>query len=121
MSTTTIRIEEDLKARIAAAAERAGKSSHGFILDAIADTVERADLDRVALSDHFVGVMKELRAVVRNEHFAVAMKALQEIIRENLRLVEMKNVRTEVPAKVKNLFVADTPMAWLKMIHRKIQ
>lgn len=46
MSTTTIRIEDDLKARIAAAAERAGKSSHGFILDAIAETVEQAELDQ---------------------------------------------------------------------------
>lgn len=46
MSTTTIRIEDDLKARIAAAAERAGKSAHGFILDAIAQTVEQAELDQ---------------------------------------------------------------------------
>ena len=46
MSTTTIRIEDDLKARIAAAAERAGKSSHGFILDAIAETLEQAELDQ---------------------------------------------------------------------------
>ncbi len=45
MPTTTIRIEDDLKARIAAAAERAGKSAHGFILDAIAQTVEQAELD----------------------------------------------------------------------------
>ena len=45
MSTTTIRIEEDLKARLAAAAERAGKTAHAFILDAIAQTVELAELD----------------------------------------------------------------------------
>ena len=45
MSTTTIRIEDDLKARVAAAAERAGKTSHAFILDAIAQTVEQAELD----------------------------------------------------------------------------
>ncbi len=44
MSTTTIRIDENLKARIAAAAERAGKTSHGFILDAIAKTVEQAEM-----------------------------------------------------------------------------
>ena len=43
MSTTTIRIDDDLKARVAAAAERAGKTSHSFILDAIAQTVERAE------------------------------------------------------------------------------
>ena len=45
MSTTTIRIEDELKARIAAAAERAGKTAHAYILDAIAQTVEQAELD----------------------------------------------------------------------------
>ena len=45
MSTTTIRIEDELKARIAAAAERAGKTSHAYILEAIARTVEQAELD----------------------------------------------------------------------------
>lgn len=45
MSTTTIRIEDDLKARVAAAADRAGKSAHAFILDAIAQTVEQIELD----------------------------------------------------------------------------
>ncbi len=45
MSTTTIRIEEALKARIAAAAERVGKSSHAFILETLSDTVERIELD----------------------------------------------------------------------------
>jgi predicted transcriptional regulator len=45
MTTTTIRIDDDLKARIAAAAERSGKTAHAFILDAIAQTVEQAELD----------------------------------------------------------------------------
>ena len=45
MPTTTIRLEDDLKARIAAAAEHAGKTSHAFILEAIAQTVERVELD----------------------------------------------------------------------------
>jgi predicted transcriptional regulator len=45
MTTTTIRIEDDLKARIAAVAERSGKTTHAFILDAIAQTVEQAELD----------------------------------------------------------------------------
>lgn len=45
MSTTTIRIEDDLKARVAAAAERAGKTAHAFMLDAIAQTVEQVELD----------------------------------------------------------------------------
>ena len=45
MSTTTIRIEDDLKARIAAAAQHAGKTAHAFILDAIFQTVEQVELD----------------------------------------------------------------------------
>ncbi|MCB2022371.1 MAG: ribbon-helix-helix protein, CopG family, partial [Burkholderiaceae bacterium] len=45
MSTTTIRIEDALKERVAAAAERAGKTTHAFILDAIAQTVEQAEAD----------------------------------------------------------------------------
>lgn len=45
MATTTIRIEDELKARIAAAAERAGKTPHAFMLDAIADTVEQDEQD----------------------------------------------------------------------------
>ncbi len=45
MSTTTIRIEDELKARIAAAAQHAGKTAHAFILDAISQTVEQVELD----------------------------------------------------------------------------
>jgi predicted transcriptional regulator len=45
MSTTTIRIEDDLKARITAAAQCAGKTAHAFILEAISQTVEQVELD----------------------------------------------------------------------------
>ncbi len=41
MSTTTIRLPDELKARVAEAAEQAGTTSHNFILEAIA---EKADL-----------------------------------------------------------------------------
>ena len=44
-TTTTIRIDDDLKARIAVAAQHAGKTAHGFILDAISQTVEQMELD----------------------------------------------------------------------------
>ena len=43
MPTTTIRIPEDLKARVAVAAERAGTTAHGFILEAIAEKAEQAE------------------------------------------------------------------------------
>lgn len=44
MSTTTIRMPEDLKARVAEAAKRSGTTSHGFILEAIAEKAEQMDL-----------------------------------------------------------------------------
>ena len=40
MPTTTILLPEELKARIAGAAERAGKTTHSLILEAIAEKVE---------------------------------------------------------------------------------
>jgi predicted transcriptional regulator len=45
MPTTTIRIEDDLKQRIACAAQLCGKTAHAFILDAIAQTVEQVEVD----------------------------------------------------------------------------
>lgn len=43
MSTTTIRLPDELKVRIAAAAKRAGTTPHNFILQAIADKAEAAE------------------------------------------------------------------------------
>lgn len=52
MSTTTIRLPDDLKVRVAEAAKRAGTTAHGFILEAIAEKTaqeeRRADFDTVA-------------------------------------------------------------------------
>ena len=52
MPTTTIRLSDELKARVAAAAERAGTSPHSFILEAIAEKAEqderRRDFEEVA-------------------------------------------------------------------------
>jgi predicted transcriptional regulator len=44
MPTTTIRLPEDLKARVAAAAKRSGTTTHSFILEAIAEKTQQADL-----------------------------------------------------------------------------
>lgn len=43
MSTTTIRLTDELKARVARAAAQAGTTAHGFILEAIADKAELAE------------------------------------------------------------------------------
>ena len=40
MPTTTIRLSEELKGRICRAAERVGKSTHAFILEAVAGRVD---------------------------------------------------------------------------------
>ena len=52
MSTTTIRLPQDLKARVAAAAKRAGTTAHSFILEAIAEKTDeeerRSDFHDVA-------------------------------------------------------------------------
>jgi predicted transcriptional regulator len=50
MSTTTVRLPDDLKKRLADVAERAGMTSHALILKAISDRVE-ADEARNRLFD----------------------------------------------------------------------
>ncbi|MCR4302741.1 MAG: ribbon-helix-helix protein, CopG family [Gallionella sp.] len=66
MSTTTIRLPEDLKARVAAAAKRAGTSTHGFILEAIAEKAKqaelRADFDAVAES-RYAGIVSSGKTI----------------------------------------------------------
>ena len=45
MTTTTIRIDDDLKERVVVAAERAGMTTHAFIVESIARTVAHAEED----------------------------------------------------------------------------
>lgn len=45
MSTTTIRLDDELKARVVEAAGRQGLTPHAFILEAIARTVGQAEED----------------------------------------------------------------------------
>jgi predicted transcriptional regulator len=45
VSTTAIRIDDELKAKVAAAAEREGKTPHAFIVEAIARQVQQAEMD----------------------------------------------------------------------------
>ena len=70
MSTTTIRQPEELEARIAAAAKRAGTTAHGFILEAIAEKAEleerRTDFNRVA-EERFARVVATGKTIPWNE------------------------------------------------------
>lgn len=43
MPTTTIRLSEELKNRVAQAAERAGTTAHAFMLAAIAEKIEEEE------------------------------------------------------------------------------
>ncbi|MDX9839053.1 MAG: ribbon-helix-helix protein, CopG family [Azoarcus sp.] len=43
-ATTTIRLPDDLKARVASAAKRRGGTAHNLILEAIAEKVEQEEL-----------------------------------------------------------------------------
>ena len=70
MPTTTIRLPKDLKARVAAAAKRAGTTSHSFILEAIAEKAEqeerRADFNRVA-EERYARVVASGKTIPWNE------------------------------------------------------
>lgn len=70
MTTTTIRMPDDLKARVAAAAKRSGITPHGFMLDAIAEKAEqaelRADFDAVA-EDRYARIVDSGKTVSWNE------------------------------------------------------
>ncbi len=70
MSTTTIRLPEDLKARIAAAAKRAGTTSHSFILEAIAEKADqeerRADFNEVA-EQRYARIVESGKTIPWNE------------------------------------------------------
>lgn len=66
MSTTTIRIDEELKSRVAVAAQRVGKTSHAFIVDAIARTVEQVEQDEAferAADDRWASLLANGKSV----------------------------------------------------------
>jgi predicted transcriptional regulator len=60
MTTTTIRLPDELKARVAEAARRAGTTAHAFILEAIAEKTAqqelRADFDALA-EERYSGIV----------------------------------------------------------------
>lgn len=66
MSTTTLRMPDELRQRVAAAAKRAGTTPHAFILDEIADKAEQqerhAEFDAVA-EQRFAGIVAAGKAI----------------------------------------------------------
>ena len=66
MSTTTIRLPLDLRERVAAAAERAGTSSHNYILEAIAQRAKLDDARRdfeVTAEERFAGIVESGKSI----------------------------------------------------------
>lgn len=70
MSTTTIRMTDELKKRVTRAAKRAGTTPHAFILDAIAEHTDaqeqRADFETVAEA-RFAGIASTGKTIAWHE------------------------------------------------------
>lgn len=66
MPTTTIRLPEELKARVAKAAKSAGTTAHGFILEAIAEKAgqeeRRSEFDAIA-EERYAGIVATGKAI----------------------------------------------------------
>ena len=76
MSTTTIRIPDELKSRLAKLAEHEGLSTHGLILDAIAEKADALERQQSFLED----------ARQRHEHFLATGEGIPwEEMRDYLR------------------------------------
>ena len=86
MSTTTIRLSEELKVRVAVAAERAGTTTHNFILQAIA---EKTAMEEESAAFHSV-------ADQRYEAFLATGKAVPW---SDMRDYLMRRVDGEKPKK----------------------
>lgn len=70
MSTTTIRLPQDLKERVARAAERAGTTAHSFILEAIAEKAEQEERRgefRDTAERRYAGIVASGKTVPWNE------------------------------------------------------
>jgi len=70
MSTTTIRLPDELKDRLSRVAKRSGSTSHALIIDAIAERVEaeerRNELHEVA-EKRFVEIVKSGKTIPWDE------------------------------------------------------
>ena len=73
MTTTTIRLSDELRIRIATAAKRAGTTSHSFILEAIADKAEREEL-----RDDFLATAEARYAAIVESGKTISWKAMQQ-------------------------------------------
>lgn len=79
MSTTTIRLSEELKIRVAQAAERAGTTSHSFILQAIAEKTEMDELNarfHADADERYANIVATGRSIPWNDMKAYVAKRI---------------------------------------------
>lgn len=79
MPTTTIRLPEDLKARVAAAARRSGTTAHAFIIEAIVEKTEQGDLRA-----HFDAVAEDRYAQIVASGKTVSWEQMRGYLQDRL-------------------------------------
>lgn len=90
-STTTLKLSEELKARISALAQAEGKTSHAYMVEAIERQAERAERRREYLAAGDAALMEHQRTGI-----AYAMEDVEEYI-----LAKAEGRRTPPPKPVK--------------------
>ncbi len=93
MSTTTLKLPEALKARIANAAEQAGKSAHAFMVEALEAETRRAELRR-----DFVGTALKAEQDIAKYGEVYAADAVHRFFSDKLA---GKTVKRPKPASLK--------------------
>lgn len=91
-ATTTIRISEKLKARIAKVAKKSGTTAHAFILDAIAQKTEMAE--RYAA---FLKEADDRRKEFHETGMAISWEDMESVL---LARAEGKDVPWPAPRKI---------------------
>lgn len=94
MPTTTIRLDDELKTRLAECAQRAGKTAHAFILDAIAQTVDQSEQD-----DAFQALADQRWANIQASGNTVAWEAAKDYLTARARGEQARQPVARQPAK----------------------
>jgi predicted transcriptional regulator len=90
-SPTTLKVPDDLRARLAAQAEAEGKSAHAYMLEALKEKADRADRRR----EYLAAGAAALQEYERNG-IAYAMEDVEQYI---LGMAAGKTPRRPTPAK----------------------
>jgi len=94
MSTTTIRLPEELKSRIETRAAARGATAHAFMLEAIAEAADRLELEQ----DFAAEAERRLQDMQRTGEYLTV---------DDLRAYAMALARGESPARPKPRKMAD--------------